>query len=175
MSVGMTLSEVEQRVAKACVDLLRERVKPDDGETDVKAVARVANIPPGHVTQCLRRWGIMVSAGNSEIAWTQDNLDELEAHVLLPIVEPVALPSQQFNVNAGHGSQLQVGNSVSGSQTMATYQQILEQLKNEIERSPMPEAEKQTVLQKLGEVMKSPGVAALINLGATIVRSTVGG
>jgi hypothetical protein len=39
----------------------------------------------------------------------------------------------------------------------------------------MPEAEKQTVLQKLGEVMKSPGVAALINLGATIVRSTVGG
>ncbi len=169
----MTPDTLEQRITIALVDFMQGRMSANAGETDMATVARMANVPVGHVQAFLRERGISVSSG-TEINWTKRQREELEARGLLPITKPASTSSQQFTLNAGDGNQIQVGHHVAGSQTMVTYQQVLEQLKSEIECSAMPEEEKRTVLQKLGEVMKSPGVAAIINLGATVVRAVVG-
>jgi len=133
-----------------------------------------ANVPVGHVSRLLEEWDLDLIEG-TDISWTQRDLDQIEAHVLLPIVESAPVQSKSFNVTAGAGSVVQVaGDSVSGNPSVVTYHYILEQLKGEIERAPMPEAEKKTLLQKVGDVLKSPVLGSILNLGATVARLSSG-
>jgi hypothetical protein len=168
MNEKMTTHELDQRIRVACVDLMRGRMQPLDDESDVAAIARCAAVPVGHVLRFLRRQEISVSGGNDEVNWTQDNLHELEADVLLPISSP-QLGSQEFQVHVGSGSQVQVGHHVSGTQSVVTYQQVLDRLRDEISQSAMPEAEKKTALQKLGELLRIPGVVELIKVGGKLI------
>lgn len=165
----MTLTELEQRIAKAVVDLWAKRASelPED-KTAVDAIARIANVPEGHVIQFFESWGVSVNWGNPIL--TPTKLKMMEAHVIMPVEASPAFQSQHFNVNAGQGSQVQVGNTVSGNQSMVvTYGYILEQLKNEIERSSMADEEKKSALDRLGNLLDSPVVAALLNLGAKMI------
>lgn len=73
---------------------------------------------------------------------------------------------QNFHVNAGNNSQLQVGNEVSGTQSMMTYSYVLEQLKAEIKSSGVPEAEKKSALQKIQDLLDSRVLATILKLGA---------
>jgi hypothetical protein len=54
--------------------------------------------------------------------------------------------TQTFNVTTGPGSQVQAGHHVSGTQSMMTYRQVLEQMETAIENSPMPEDDKKALI-----------------------------
>ncbi len=163
----MTFDELEQRLATILVEVFYRRIERGEGETDLAVASRLTHIPIGHIRRFLRDREVVVSC--DDIHWTQDQLDELEAHVVLPLEESAPIASQQFNVTAGDGSQVQVGHQVSGNQSIVTYQQVLEELKDQIERSSMPEERKKSALQKLADFLGSPGVGGLAQLGTKLL------
>jgi hypothetical protein len=162
----MSPEELELCVAKATVDFYRGRCPPlPDERNTAQTVARIASVPIGYVRQLFRDWGFGGTLGGGVVV-TEAMIERIEAMVELPLTQGATAGSQHFNITTGDGSQVQAGHHVSGSQTMATYQQVLEALRQEIERSPMPPEQKKSALEKLGEFIAIPGVTELITVGA---------
>lgn len=161
----MTPEELDQRIAKAVIDLYRQKVPEPEETTIVEAIAHLANVPKGHVIQFFEARGIRGAImGTPQV--TEPHLQMIEAHVIMPLEASPAFLSQHLTVSNVHGSQVQMGHHISGSQSMVTYSYVLEQLKAEIERSAMPEADKKTALQRIQDLLDSPGVATLLKLAA---------
>jgi hypothetical protein len=166
----VNFDELEQHVARATMEFYNGRAPALPSERNAaESVARIASVPIGHVRDLFKSWGFGGTLGGG-VAATPSSLERVAALVEMPIARSQSPGArQQFFVTAGDRSQVQVGHHVSGTQSIATYQQVLEALKEQIERSPMPREEKETALQTLGTFMAIPGVVELITLGINMI------
>lgn len=163
----ITIDELGRCIARATLEVYSDGFVADDGDFALVSTSRVSGVPVGHLRPWFQEHGIPVLDG-LDIGMTQDFLEQLQAHTSMPIEASKPVPStQNFHVNAGHSSQVQVGHEVSGSQTMVTHHQVLEILAQQIERSPLTPEQKKTALQKLREFTSLPFIGSLLNAGAS--------
>jgi hypothetical protein len=69
------------------------------------------------------------------------------------------------NFNMSGNNQVHIGDG--GTQSIVTYQQVLQSLEQEIQKSSMPDEQKKSALKTLKEFMSLPGISQLIGAGAS--------
>ncbi|HEX2881532.1 MAG TPA: hypothetical protein VHO25_18510, partial [Polyangiaceae bacterium] len=139
----------------------------------VQAIATASGIPVGHVRTILEAYGIQGLYG-PRILMTQSQYENMEADLEMPIEdERVVATVNQFNVKGGDGSQVQVGQHVSGNQSM-DYSQVFENVIATINGSSMPPVEKSSALEKLKDLLMSNGVATAFGIGANALQKWFG-
>jgi hypothetical protein len=164
------LSEMQQRVIRAAVDYLRGRVAAEPGESAMECIVRISGVPIGHVRSTLTEFDIHGLYERGDLHFATPSLEAMEAFVEMPIAPARAGTMNHVSVT-GSSNQLQVGEQVSGSQSMVTYQQVIESLQQAVERSDMPAEHKKNFIAKLGDALKTPGVIDLLKTAASVVMT----
>lgn len=115
MPVLTPISQVEERIARAFVDLYDKKVGLHDGETVIQGIVRLSQVPRGHVVTFLRamkRHGVSLGL-QDHVSVTRDFLEFLRAHLEMPLVEDVAGTTNNFNIHQGNSGQAIVGQNVN--------------------------------------------------------------
>lgn len=157
----MTEEELYRRVGSAAVQLFTDDFEQPEDETPLDTIRRLSGVEIGHVRRMLKAMRLHVG-GDGYVAASTPQLEEIQAHLSMPITRSKQSTNSFTINNHGAGNQWQVGDEVNGSQTMTvTYTQVLESLQRQIEAASIPADQKKSLLAQLGDLVKNPFIAEL--------------
>jgi hypothetical protein len=172
MTMVISEGELHQKVLRATLQLYdNESFEALPGENALGAVVRLSGVLVGHVRTVLEAYGVEGLWSNGpKLGMTRGKLDNIRAHVEMPVAREASMTSSNtFNVSTGAHNQVQLGEHVSGTQTMTT-QQLIDTIADQIRTSPLIAPEhKQSALQMLKELTSIPGVSEILKAGAGVL------